>query len=85
LETGSTTPLVVVLGPGTVASALVEGTDVPEGVGSSCPTYPALLVTPPTSTLSTRLAVPLPGCSPIEVHPIVSGVTGSTKPSSQGG
>ncbi len=82
MQTGSTTPPVVLLGPGAVASALVEGTDVPEGVASSCPTYPALLVTPPTSTLSARLTVSLPGCSPIEVHPIVSGSTGTTKPAS---
>ena len=82
MRTGSTTPPVVLLGPGSVASALVEGTDVPEGVASSCPTYPALLVTPPTSTQSTRLAVSLPGCSALEVHPVVSGTTGTTQPSS---
>jgi hypothetical protein len=82
MQTGSTTPPVVLLGPGAEASALVEGTDVPEGVASSCPTYPALLVTPPTSTLSARLTVSLPGCSPLEVHPIVSGTTGTTKPAS---
>jgi hypothetical protein len=80
MQTGSTTPPVVVLGPGAVASALVEGTDVPEGVASSCPTYPALLVTPPTSTLSARLTVSLPGCSPLEVHPVVGGTTGKTGP-----
>jgi hypothetical protein len=82
MRTGSTTPPVVLLEPGAVASALVEGTAVPEGVASSCPTYPALLVTPPTSTLSTRLAVSLPGCSALEVHPVVSGTTGTTQPSS---
>jgi Protein of unknown function (DUF4232) len=80
LETGSTTPPVVVLSPGAVASALIEGTDVPVGTATSCTTYPALLVTPPTSTQSERLTVSMPGCSPVEVHPVVSGTTGSTKP-----
>jgi hypothetical protein len=79
MHTGSTTPPVVDLAPGAVASALVEGTDVPVGSASSCPTYPALLVTPPTSTLSARLTVSLPGCSAIEVHPVVSGTTGTTQ------
>lgn len=80
METGSKTPPLVQLAPGAVASAMVEGTDVPEGTASSCPTYPALLVTPPTSRQSTRLAMSLPGCSPLQVHPVVSGTTGSTKP-----
>ncbi len=78
LETGSATPPVVDLQVGVAASALVEGTDVPVGTATSCPTYPALLVTPPTSTQSKRLTVSLPGCSPLQVHPFVSGVTGST-------
>jgi hypothetical protein len=81
LETGSTSPPVVDLRPGAVASALVEGTDVPEGTAASCPTYPALLVTPPTSTQSKRLALSLPGCSPLQVHPVVSGATGTAQPS----
>ena len=81
LRTGSAAPPVVVLGPGVTASAMVEGTGVPEGTASSCPTYAALLVTPPTSTRSTRLTVSMPGCSPLQVHPVVSGTTGSTAPS----
>ncbi len=78
MRTGSTTPPLVVLQPRATASAMVEGTDVPEGTVSSCPTFPALLVTPPTSTTSKRLTAPLPGCSPLQVHPVVSGTTGST-------
>lgn len=80
METGSATPPVVDLPPGALASAFVEGTDVPEGTAVSCPTYPALLVTPPTATSSVRLTVSLPGCSAIQVHPIVSGTNGSTAP-----
>ncbi len=81
METGSTTPPVVHLTPGAVASSMVEGTDVPEGTATSCPTYPALLVTPPTAKQSVKLAISLPGCSPLQVHPVVSGTTGSTTPS----
>ncbi|HTX62272.1 MAG TPA: DUF4232 domain-containing protein [Acidimicrobiales bacterium] len=79
LQTGSTTPPVVVLEVGAVASAMVEGTDVPVGTATSCPTYPALLVTPPTSTQSRRVTLSLPGCSPLQVHPVVPGTTGSTR------
>jgi Protein of unknown function (DUF4232) len=80
METGSSTPPVVDLRAGAVASALVEGTDVPEGTATSCATYPALLVTPPTSSRSVKLTLSLPGCSPLQVHPVVSGTTGSTEP-----
>jgi Protein of unknown function (DUF4232) len=80
LQTGSSTPPVVNLQVGAVASAMVEGTDVPVGSATSCATFPAVLVTPPTSTQSTKLALTLPGCSPIQVHPVVSGTTGSTQP-----
>jgi len=67
---------VVVLQPGQTASAFVEGTDVPHGTQPSCPNYPALLVTPPTSKTSVKITRQLPGCTPIEVHPIVPGTTG---------
>jgi hypothetical protein len=82
MRTGSTTPPLVVLRGGVAASALVEGTDVPVGTATSCPTYAALLVTPPTSSRSKRLTVSLPGCSPLQVHPVVGGTTGSTNPPS---
>lgn len=81
MQTGSATPPLVQLGPGATASAMVEGTDVPEGTASSCPTYPALLVTPPTSTHSEKLTLSMPGCSPLEVHPVVPGTTGTERPS----
>ncbi len=79
MQTGSTTPPVVTLQVGGTASAFVEGTDVPVGTATSCPTYAGLLVTPPTATQSTRLTLSLPGCSPIQVHPVVSGTTGTTQ------
>jgi hypothetical protein len=73
----TTGPLPVVdLQPGQTASAFVEGTDIPHGTQTSCPNYPALLVTPPTSKTSVKITRQLPGCTPIEVHPIVPGTTG---------
>jgi len=68
----------VVLAPGQTASALVEGSDVPVGNATSCPTYVGLLVTPPDETHSVRLGAQLPGCSGLQVHPVVAGQTGST-------
>jgi hypothetical protein len=76
LESGGA-PAVVPLAPGQAASAIVEGTDVPVGTATSCPDYPALLVTPPNLTDSVQVAAGLPGCSPIEVHPVVPGTNGS--------
>ncbi|MGH8981438.1 MAG: DUF4232 domain-containing protein [Acidimicrobiales bacterium] len=70
-------PLPVVhLQPGATASAFVEGTDVPHGTETSCPSYPALLVTPPTSATSVKITEGLPGCTAIQVHPVVPGNTG---------
>jgi len=74
----------VSLAPGRSASAVVEGTDNPLGA-QPCPYYLYLLVTPPNLTKEVRVQVfglgtqpgGLPGCSPIEVHPVVAGTTGS--------
>ena len=79
LQSGLTTGPEVPLAPGAAASALVEGTDVPVGSATSCPSYPALLVTPPGTTVSVRLVLadPFPGCSGLMVHPVVPGLTGS--------
>ncbi len=75
LENSTTLPLVV-LTSGQTASALVEATDV--GVsGQACPSYPALIVTPPGFTVSTKVSVGgFPGCSNLEVHPVVPGTSG---------
>jgi hypothetical protein len=73
-------PAVVELAPGETASALVEGTDVPSGTATSCSRYPALLVTPPDDTESVLVHIGMPGCSQIEVHPVVPGVTGTPAP-----
>ncbi len=85
LPPGVTAPPTVPLMPGQTASAVVEGTDMPVGSATSCPHYPALLVTPPGLSDSVRGTVSdlganppgFPGCSPIEVHPVVPGTSGS--------
>jgi len=78
LWNGATTPPRVSLTPGQAASAIVEGTDVTVGTETSCPVYDSFLVTPPNLTHSVRLVVSggFPGCSPIEVHPVVPGTNG---------
>ena len=87
LPPGVTVPPTVPLMPGQTASAVIEGTDVPVGSATTCPHYPALLVTPPGLSDSVRVSVSdqgtnppgFPGCSPIEVHPVVPGSTGNTE------
>ncbi len=73
---GGTRIQAVTLATGESASAIVEGTDVPSGNATSCPTYPRLLVTPPNAMDSVTVNAVMPGCSPIEVHPVFSGTTG---------
>lgn len=70
------TPPTVTLAPGASASALIESTDVPTGNETSCPTYASLLVTPPNTTQSVTIAQSLPGCSGLQVHPVVAGTSG---------
>jgi hypothetical protein len=84
LAAGTTTLPQVSISPARSASAVVEGTDNPLGT-RPCPYYSSLLVTPPNLTKQTRLQVfglgtrppGLPGCTFIEVHPVVAGTTGS--------
>lgn len=71
-----TTPPTVTLAPGGTASALIEGSDVPQGNESSCPTYPSLLITPPNTTQSVTISQSMPGCAEIQVHPVVAGPGG---------
>jgi hypothetical protein len=73
-----TVPPVVTLAPGDTASATLEGTDVPVGNESNCPSYPALLVTPPNTRQSVVVGVEIEGCSPIQIHPVVAGTSGDT-------
>jgi hypothetical protein len=72
-----TSPPLVTLKPGAAASATLEGDDVPTGTATTCPTYPKILVTPPNATQSATLPVSMPGCSPVQIHPVVPGSSGS--------
>ncbi len=76
VPTGQSPP-VVTLTTGQSASARIEGTDVPIGNATSCPTYPKLLVTPPNTTQSVTIDMSMVGCSPVQVHPVVPGTSGS--------
>lgn len=67
----------VVLKPGQVASALVEGTDVPAGHQKHCRELHGLIVTPPNDRQSVHLKHAPPDCSRIEVHPVVRGKNGT--------
>jgi len=66
----------VLLRPGSVASAMVEGSDVPTGSNHGCPDYTKLVVTPPNLHDGTPLHVRLPGCARLTVHPVVDGSHG---------
>lgn len=80
-----TTPPMVTLQPGQVASAEIEGVDHPLGSATSCPIYPAFLVTPPDETHSVTITAGVAGgdspgffgCVRISVNPVVPGPTGS--------
>lgn len=75
LSPQATADPVVLLRPHQTASALLEGEDsTPAGV--SCPRYAALLVTPPNSTLTSRVARALSICDP-QIHPVVPGTSGT--------
>jgi hypothetical protein len=65
------------LAPGAIASSLIEGTDVPVGNATSCPTSTNVVVTPPGESHSVTLTTSLSECSPLQVHPVVSGSSGS--------
>jgi hypothetical protein len=84
-----TRPQIVPLEPGGLATATVQGSDMPVGAATACPSYfPSLLVTAPDDTDSVTLTSVgmqgsgygergFPGCSPLIVTPVVPGVTGS--------
>lgn len=76
LQSGQAIPVVTVAA-GASASALVEGTDA-SASGGNCQIYPEILVTPPNLRQSVSLTTSLPGCTPVQVHPVVPGTTGST-------
>lgn len=72
----------VTLAPRGSASALLTGSDVPRGNATSCPSYPAALVTPPGSTVSSKVDLSsgaggaLPGCATPLIRAVVAGASG---------
>lgn len=74
IRSGSAPPTVA-LKTGQTASALLEGLTGPTAGGAACPSYAALLVTPPHQTHSVRLQVSYTLCYP-QVHPVLPGTTG---------
>jgi Protein of unknown function (DUF4232) len=77
LSLQATSDPVVLLRPHQTASALLEGEDSTPA-GASCPRYAALLVTPPNSTLTSRVARALSICDP-QIHPVVPGTSGTQR------
>jgi Protein of unknown function (DUF4232) len=67
----------VVLKPGHVAAALLEGTDNPVGPQKRCREFHAILVTPPNAKKSTEFSETPPDCTRIEIHPVVHQKDGS--------
>jgi hypothetical protein len=65
----------VLLRPGRVATAVIEGTDVPTQ-GHHCRTLHGLLVTPPNDTAAVYLKHAPPDCDGIQIHPVIKGKTG---------
>jgi Protein of unknown function (DUF4232) len=66
---------VVLLAPGHLASAILEGEDFNPQTSAACPRYSALLVTPPNQRVTVRLTRSLAICDP-EIHPVVAGTSG---------
>ena len=77
LAAGSTPP-VIDLAPGQQATAQIEDTDNPTGNATTCPSYAALLVTPPGQSDAMRvdLVAAISDCSGLEVNPLIAGTTG---------
>ncbi|WP_157756980.1 DUF4232 domain-containing protein [Plantactinospora sp. KBS50] len=74
-----TPPLVKLAAKGGVASAMLEGTNIPSGDATDCPEYKGLLVTPPDETHSVRLAGGGRGCDGFQIHPVVPGRDGTER------
>ena len=75
LAPGQSTPPDIPLAPGETATALVEGINGPLGA-QSCPELSGLLVTPPGTFHSTRVAGAPGDCGGFQVHPVVFGDSG---------
>jgi hypothetical protein len=72
---GCSTPPTLTLAPGTVVSAVAEGTI---GGTGNCEAFTSMLVTPPNTTASTKIAAAPHSCD-FTVHPVVTGQAGQGK------
>lgn len=79
LPAGSDAPPHVLLDPGAVASAILEGTTLVPGA-PVCRSYRGVLVGVPGAAASTTLAVEASTCRRLQIHPVVSGGSGSERP-----
>jgi hypothetical protein len=76
LPVGAPIP-VVDLEPGESASAVMEGTDMPTGTATSCPSYASYTIALPGWPGTTTIDHSYGGCSDVQVHPFVLGFNGS--------
>ena len=76
LPAGAPIPLLV-LRRGDVASAVIEGFDVPSGATTICPSYSDFTVTLPGQPASVTLHRQMDICSALNVYPFVMGFNGS--------
>jgi hypothetical protein len=65
-----------VVGPGSVASALLEG-EVVDVNGKSCASQAGLLVTPPNTRVAAKVRRQIAFCGGLQIHPVVPGATGN--------
>ncbi len=74
LPPGVTVPPTITLAPGQTAAAGLEWIENAGPGQATCPAYPAILVTPPDTTASTRIrADHLYLCRDLQVHPVTAG------------
>jgi hypothetical protein len=64
------------LKPGALATARVEGSDVPGPKGKACKVLHGLLVTPPNDTAAVLLKHSPPSCG-LQIHPAIVGSSGT--------
>ena len=76
---GCSTPPVLILNAGDVASTIVEGNAGGDPSGDNCTDFAAMLVTAPNTTVSTQVAGSPHSCG-FTVHPVIAGSAGRVPP-----
>lgn len=72
-----TLPIVVLHAHGGVASAMIEGSDVPAGNAKRCSNFRTVNVRLPHTATNAGFYFTFPACVTPQVHPIVAGIYGS--------